>query len=97
MASIKDEYALSWHKYAGNLTINFKNLLQQQKLVDVTLVADGHLFSAHRLILSALSPYFQRMFDQMPVTQQAFGKFLNVLDSLKTINCELKFFPLNFA
>lgn len=76
MASIRDGYALSWDTYASNLTINFKDLLQQQKLVDVTLVADGHLFTAHRLILSALSPNFQQMFDQMPVTQQAFGKFL---------------------
>lgn len=77
MASINNnEYALSWKDYASNFSISLTDLLQQQRLVDVTLVADdGHLFDAHRLVLSALSPYFQQMFDRMPVNQQAFGKF----------------------
>lgn len=68
-------YPLSWNNYANNFNISLTQLLQQQKLIDVTLVADGHLFRAHRLVLSALSPYFEQMFAQMPVNQQAFGKF----------------------
>lgn len=75
MASIKDEYTVNCNNHASNLTINLKDLLQRKELVDVMLVADGHLFSAHRLVLSAFSPYFRQMFAQMPVSQQAFGEF----------------------
>lgn len=60
--------------HARNFLISFSEMLQQNELVDVTLVADGHLFSAHRLVLSAFLPYFRQMFAQMPANQQAFGK-----------------------
>lgn len=73
MASVKKEYTMIWKDHANNVSIAFNNLLQQNELVDVTLAADGGLFNVHRLVLSALSPYFRRIFTQMPTTQQAIG------------------------
>lgn len=40
--------------------------------MDVTLAAEGQLVKAHRLILSVCSPYFRKMFTQMPANQHAF-------------------------
>lgn len=68
-----DKYSVIYTDHAKNVLTSFGELLEQKELVDVTLFADGHLFNAHRLMLSALSPYFRQMFTQMPTNQQAFG------------------------
>lgn len=73
-SNANEEHSLRSGYHARNLLISFNELMQQQELFDVTLVADGYLFGAHRLILSALSPYFRQMFTQMPAHQQAFGE-----------------------
>lgn len=73
MASANEEYAMHWKDHANNFSHLFSDLLEQNELVDVTLVADGYLIEAHRLVLSSLSPYFRQMFTSMPTNQQAFG------------------------
>lgn len=74
MVSVNGEYALGWNDHANNFSVSLKDLLESKELIDVTLVADGYIFNAHRLVLSALSPYFRQMFAQMPANQQqAFG------------------------
>lgn len=67
---------LGWNGHANNFSISFMELLHEKELVDVTLVTDGNIFSAHRLILSALSPQFRKMFKEMPVNQHAYGSFV---------------------
>lgn len=67
------KYRFSWANHADNFSDSFNELLKNEELVDVTLVADGHLFDAHRLVLSALSPYFRQMFTKMSANQYAFG------------------------
>lgn len=39
-----------WMDIINNFFISLMELLDAKQLVDVTLVADGHMFSAHRLI-----------------------------------------------
>lgn len=53
MASSNERYSVSWVQHANNFSDSFYDLLEQKQLVDVTLAADGHLFPAHRLVLSA--------------------------------------------
>lgn len=70
------QYALCWNNFNTNMSTGLYDSLCRDDLVDVTLAADGHLARAHRLVLSLSSPYFQKMFTQMPVNQQAFGKYV---------------------
>lgn len=74
MASQSEQHTLGWNGYDDNFSIVFNDLLKQQEMVDVTLVADSYMFNAHRLVLSALSPYFRQMFAQAPANQQAYGE-----------------------
>ena len=57
---------LRWNNYQSNLTSVFDQLLQNETFVDVTLAADGHAIKAHRMVLSACSPYFQHLFFDNP-------------------------------
>lgn len=64
---------LGWSDHAENFQISLASLLQRKEFVDVTLIADGYSFTAHRLVLSALSPYLCQVFAQMPTNQPAIG------------------------
>lgn len=37
----------------------FSNLMQNDELIDVTLLAENNEIHAHKIVLSACSPYFQ--------------------------------------
>lgn len=71
----EEQFSLCWNNYNTNLSTGFHESLLKGDLVDVTLAAEGHLVKAHRLVLSVCSPYFQKMFTQMPANQHAFGRF----------------------
>lgn len=73
MSGSNEQFQLDWNDHSLNLSISFSELLEQKEMVDVTLVADGYLYNAHRLVLAAISPYFRQMFTQLPANQQAFG------------------------
>lgn len=65
-------------------------LLEAKQLVDVTLVADGHMFSVHRLILSTLSPYFRKMFTQMPANQPETNEISDYKSNFQDNNCSFR-------
>jgi hypothetical protein len=60
------QYCLRWNNYQNNLTNVFDQLLQNGSFVDVTLACDGHSLKAHKMVLSACSPYFQTLFFENP-------------------------------
>ncbi|XP_076031066.1 protein bric-a-brac 1-like [Oratosquilla oratoria] len=55
------QFCLRWNNYQSNLTQVFEQLLHSEQFVDVTLSCDGHSLKAHRMVLSACSPYFQTL------------------------------------
>lgn len=81
---------MSLSDHAANFPRVFKDLLIQKQMVDVTLVADGIFIDAHRLVLSAVSPYFRQMCTQMPDNQRTFGKLLI------NLHCSYHFIRNNF-
>lgn len=59
-------FCLRWNNYQSNLTAIFAQLLQNEQFVDVTLSCDGAQIKAHKMILSACSPYFATLFADNP-------------------------------
>ena len=57
--SATQEYCLKWNNHQSTIINVMDTLLEEESLVDVTLSADGQLIRAHRIILSACSPYFR--------------------------------------
>lgn len=68
----EEQFSLCWNNFNSNLSAGFHESLIRGDLVDVTLAAEGQLVKAHRLVLSVCSPYFRKMFTQMPANQHAF-------------------------
>lgn len=64
--SSPQHFCLRWNNYQSNLTSVFDQLLQSESFVDVTLACDGHSVKAHKMVLSACSPYFQSLFFENP-------------------------------
>lgn len=59
-------FCLRWNNYQSNLTSVFEHLLQKEQFVDVTLSCEGCSIKAHKMVLSACSPYFQALFNDNP-------------------------------
>jgi len=54
-----EQYCLKWNSYKSSVTSAFKKLRDNQEFVDVTISAEGKSCQAHRVVLSASSPYFR--------------------------------------
>lgn len=59
-------FCLRWNNHQSNLLSVFDQLLHDESFVDVTLAVEGHLLKAHKMVLSACSPYFQTLFVNHP-------------------------------
>ncbi|XP_014256794.1 protein jim lovell isoform X2 [Cimex lectularius] len=59
-------YSLRWNNHQNHILSAFDLLLQNETLVDVTLVCEETSFKAHKVVLSACSPYFERIFSETP-------------------------------
>lgn len=60
------QFCLRWNNYQSNLMQVFDQLLQNESFVDVTLSCEGQSLKAHRMVLSACSPYFQCLLSDAP-------------------------------
>ena len=57
----EEQYHLKWNDYNCSLTKCFRDLRENEEMLDVSLVAEGQTFRAHKLVLSACSPVFKSM------------------------------------
>lgn len=55
-------FLLKWNNHRSNMVNVFESLFQSENLVDVTIAVEGKFLKAHKIVLSACSPYFQAMF-----------------------------------
>ncbi|GLH09094.1 Longitudinals lacking protein-like [Gryllus bimaculatus] len=56
--------SVCWKNHTSELATEYKSLLENDFLVDCTLSAEGQQLKAHRLVLSACSPYFHMLFQE---------------------------------
>ena len=58
-----EKFSLKWNDFHSNVSKSFGLFRNEDYLHDVTLVSDDHQqFSAHKLVLSACSEYFKKIF-----------------------------------
>ncbi|XP_059488678.1 zinc finger and BTB domain-containing protein 17-like isoform X2 [Neocloeon triangulifer] len=61
-----EHFCLRWNNYESNLLSVFNQLLEDEQLVDVTLACEGRSLEAHKVVLSACSPFFQQLLVASP-------------------------------
>jgi len=62
----EQQYSLRWNDFHSSILSSFRHLRDEEDFVDVTLACDGRSFSAHKVVLSACSPYFRRLLKANP-------------------------------
>lgn len=61
-----DQFCLRWNNFQTNIVSALDSLKCSEDLVDVTLTCEGRNIKAHKVILSACSPYFRNVFKENP-------------------------------
>ena len=62
MSSTNEKFCLKWNDFQQNITESYYDLRKEEDFSDVTLVCgEDQQFKAHRIILSACSPLFNKM------------------------------------
>ncbi|XP_063228427.1 longitudinals lacking protein, isoforms A/B/D/L-like isoform X4 [Bacillus rossius redtenbacheri] len=58
------QFCLKWNNHQNTLVSVFDTLLESGMLVDCTVAAEGQYLKAHKVVLSACSPFFERLLTQ---------------------------------
>ena len=67
---MSEKFNLKWNDYQSNVSKSFSLFRNESYLHDVTLVSEDHKhISGHKLVLSACSEYFRRIFQETKQTQ----------------------------
>merc|ERR1712106_342921 len=61
MAASKDKFCLKWNDFESNISAAFRELREDKDFFDVTLACDDDQIQAHKVILSACSPFFRKV------------------------------------
>jgi len=54
-----EKFCLSWNDFESNISLSFRELREEKDFFDVTLSCGDEQIQAHKLILSACSPFFR--------------------------------------
>ncbi|XP_035896116.1 protein abrupt-like isoform X2 [Anopheles stephensi] len=60
------QFSLRWNNYTSYIAGAFDSLRYEEDFVDVTLCCEGRKIRAHKILLSACSPYFKDVFKENP-------------------------------
>jgi len=59
---MSEKFSLKWNDFQSNVSRTFSQLRSEEEFFDVSLVSDDQkMVSAHKLVLSASSPYFKHI------------------------------------
>jgi len=65
MAS-SEKFCLRWNDFETNISVAFRELREEKDFFDVTLACDDSQIQAHKVILSACSPFFRNVLRRNP-------------------------------
>ena len=60
------DFFLRWDLHEENRTSTLKSLWKNEDFLDVTIACDDDQIDAHKVILSAASPFFQKILKRNP-------------------------------
>jgi len=60
------KYNLRWPDYHNSVLSSFRSLKEEEDFIDVTLSCEEQQYSAHKVVLSACSPYFRKLLKSNP-------------------------------
>ncbi|XP_071513181.1 uncharacterized protein [Panulirus ornatus] len=60
------QFCLRWNNFHSNITSAFESLRDDEDFVDITLACEGRQIKAHKMVLSACSPYFRSLLKGNP-------------------------------
>ena len=61
MKMTSEKFCLQWNEFESNISIAFQELRDDKDFFDVTLACDDDQIQAHKVILSACSPFFRNI------------------------------------
>ena len=61
-----ETFCLNWNDFESNISVAFREIREEQDLFDCTLSCGSRQIQAHKLILSACSPFFKSILRQNP-------------------------------
>jgi hypothetical protein len=61
-----EKFCLSWNEFETNISVAFRELRKTGDFFDVTLVCEDDQMEAHKVILSACSPFFRSVLRRNP-------------------------------
>ena len=62
-----EKFCLRWNDFESNLSVAFRDIRAEEDLFDITLACeDTSELRAHKLILSACSPFFRNLLNRLP-------------------------------
>ena len=56
-----DKFCLRWNDFETNISVAFRELRDDKDFFDVTLACEDDQIQAHKMILSACSPFFKHI------------------------------------
>ncbi|XP_055634407.1 protein abrupt isoform X2 [Toxorhynchites rutilus septentrionalis] len=62
----EQQYALKWNDFQSSILSSFRHLRDEEDFVDVTIACEQRSFTAHKVVLSACSPYFRKLLKANP-------------------------------
>jgi len=61
-----EKFCLRWNDFESNISVAFRDIREDKEFFDCTLSCGSRQIQAHKLILSACSPFFRSVFKQNP-------------------------------
>ena len=61
-----EKFCLRWNDFETNISTAFREIREEKDLFDCTIAVGTRQLQAHKLILSACSPFFREIFKQNP-------------------------------
>ena len=61
-----EKFCLKWNDFESNISSAFKDIRDEKDFFDVTLACDDDQLQAHKVILSACSPFFRNVLKRNP-------------------------------